>query len=485
MSFPICWSAAEICVKNTGSSGVGSAQALMGYALVPVILAGGAEWIAHTIQILLCCVAVIEMIRLALWLGLSRLLAGAAGLLLAAIPPFLPMASTAMPDMLALALGLTGIERLFAWKAERRWSQAVVSGIALGLAPWARPHWAMLLGLASISLFDEFKFLAMRHQIRRQTRLWAPILLAVCILLTVNLATHQRGPIVDPTQTLTEGGHPSRNLFAYFLYLAVPIPMAVVWLAVYWRKLPFLLAPVTASAGLMVPMHLTGGLASQWALLAVLCAVPVVVHLLRVCWKNRDRTGLLLGLWMLSPLPVVVYAHFPIKYMMLALPAVVLIILRTLSSFSSTRGVTCACAVIVLAGTAYSCLILRADADFAEFGRRAAKELIAPHVAAGEKVWYGGEWGFYWYAREAGAEVSQPRIAAQRPGQLLVVGLTENGDVTRNRFPKRVLVDRKQYNSPHGRTMGSGAGLYSNLTGFALWVWNPAATNVYELWRIQ
>ena len=27
MSFPICWSAAEICVKNTGSSGIGSAQA--------------------------------------------------------------------------------------------------------------------------------------------------------------------------------------------------------------------------------------------------------------------------------------------------------------------------------------------------------------------------------------------------------------------------------------------------------------------------
>jgi hypothetical protein len=43
---------------------------------------------------------------------------------------------------------------------------------------------------------------------------------------------------------------------------------------------------------------------------------------------------------------------------------------------------------MALLGTAYSCLLLRADADFAEYGRRAAAELIAPHVAAGEKVWY-------------------------------------------------------------------------------------------------
>lgn len=485
MSFPICWSAQEICVNNTSSFGIGSAQALMGYAMVPVILAGGAEWVAHTIQILLCCLAVFEMVRLAVWLGCSRLLAGAAGLLLAAIPPFLPMASTAMPDILALGLGLTGIERLFAWKAEGRWPQGVLSGIALGLAPFARPHWAMILGLASISLFDEFKFAAMRRQIHRQTRLWAPILLGVCILVAVNLATRHRGPTVDHIQRLTEDAHPYRNLFSYFLYLAVPIPITVVWLAAYWRKLPFLLTPVAAAAGLMVPMHLTGGLASQWALLAVLCVVPVVIYFLRVNWKSHDRTGLLLGFWMLSPLPAVAYVHFPIKYMVLALPAVVLIILRTLSSFYSATGARCVFAAIALAGTTYSCLILKADADLAENGRRAAKELIAPHVAAGEKVWYGGQWGFYWYAHEAGAEVSKPGVAAQHPGQLLVVGLMENGDVTRDRFPKRVLVDRRQYNSPHGRTMGSGAGLYSNLTGFALWVWNPGAKNVYELWRIQ
>jgi hypothetical protein len=481
MSFPICWLASETCVRKAGSLGPGSAQALMGYALVPAIVAGGAEWVAHTVQIALACIAVIEMVRLALWLGCGRILAGAAGLLLAAIPPFLPMASTAMPDVLGLALGLTGMERLFAWKSEHRRLQALIAGLMLGLAPWARPHWVMLLPLASIWLFDEFRFSSMLNQFRRQTYLWAPIFLAVCILLVVNLATWQRGPSLDARQTQAQGEHISRNLFTYFLYLAVPIPIAAVWLVAHWRKIPFLLFPAVAFAGLTA--RTAGGLASRWAEIAVLCTVPVVVHLFYVYWRRNDRTGLLLWLWLMIPLPAVVYVHFPIKYMMAVLPAVVLILIRTVSSLSRA-WIIAVCGIVVVTCAGYSCVILKADRDFAEYGRRAAAELIAPHVAAGEKVWYGGEWGFYWYAQRAGAEVSQPGGPGPKPGQLLAVGIAESGDVTRNRFPNRVLVDRRRYNSPHGRTMLFGAGLYSNLAGNLLWVWNPAATNEYELWRV-
>ena len=484
MSFEICWMASETCVKKAGSLGPGSAQALMGYALVPVILAGGNEWVAHTIQIVLACIAVVEMVRLALWLGFSRLLSGAAGILLAAIPPFLPMASTAMPDMLGLALGLTGMERLFAWKNQHRLHQAFIAGLTLGLAPWARPQWVMLLPLASIWLFDEFGFSSMVNQFRRQTYLWVPILLAVCILLVVNLVTWQRGPSFDARQTQAQGEHISRNLFSYFLYLAVPIPIAAVWLIVHWRKAPFLLAPALIIVALSVGIHPAHVLQLQWALIAALCAATVVLHLLYVYWRRRDSTGLILGFWLLSPLPAVYYVHFPIKYMIAILPAAVLLLLQTVSGLSRSRMLAI-CGTIVVICVSYSCVILRADQDFAEYGRRAAAELIAPHVARRERVWYGGEWGFYWYAQRAGAEVSQPGGPGPKPGQLLAVGIAESGDVTRNRFPNRVLVDRRQYNSPHGRTMLFGAGLYSNLAGNSLWVWNPAAANEYELWRIQ
>jgi hypothetical protein len=133
----------------------------------------------------------------------------------------------------------------------------------------------------------------------------------------------------------------------------------------------------------------------------------------------------------------------------------------------------------------FSLVLLRADADFADYGRRAAAELIAPRVAAGEKVWYGGQWGFYWYAQEAGAKISKPGESGPNPGELLAVGLMEGGGATLNRFPNRELIDSRSYDSPHGRTMGYGAGLYSNSYGYVPWQWNPAATNAYELWRIH
>jgi hypothetical protein len=61
----------------------------------------------------------------------------------------------------------------------------------------------------------------------------------------------------------------------------------------------------------------------------------------------------------------------------------------------------------------------------------------------------------------------------------------EGGGATLNRFPNRELIDSRSYGSSHGRTMGYGAGLYSNSFGNALWIWNPTSTNVYQLWRVH
>jgi hypothetical protein len=69
--------------------------------------------------------------------------------------------------------------------------------------------------------------------------------------------------------------------------------------------------------------------------------------------------------------------HFPIKYMLAVLPAVVLILIPILWSLPRSRALS-AYGAVVLAGTAYSCVLLTADADFADYGRRASAELIAP-----------------------------------------------------------------------------------------------------------
>jgi hypothetical protein len=485
MSFPVCWLGHETCVARAGSLGAGSTQSLMGYLLVPVILAGGAEWIAHLLQILLACIAALEMVRLAMRLGFDRLQASAAGLMLVAIPPFLPMASTAMPDIAALTLGLTGIERLLAWKDERRWHQAAAASLALGLAPYARPHMVLLIPLGALWLFNEFRIRKAVRQFRREAYLWAPLLVAACILVAVNLVTRDHGPKVESKSLLIGLSYLPINLQAYLLYLTFPIPFAAVWLGTHWRKAPMILMlPAVLVLVIHVMLFRSRSIVEEWPLIAAFFGLTTLAYMLYQNVRAWDRLGLLLSLWLLIPVPAIFYAQLPIKYLLGVLPAVVLILIRVLSSLPRRRELS-AYGVLAFFCAAYSCVVLRADADFAEYGRRAAAELIAAHVAAGEKVWYGGQWGFYWYAQEAGARISKPGEPGPNPGELLAVGLLEGGNVTRNRFPNRELLDSRHYDAPHGRTMGYSAGLYSNYFGPALWVWSPETTNDYELWRIH
>lgn len=486
MSFEICWWVVnETCVTRAASLGAGTTQALMGYLLVPVILAGGAEWIAHLLQILLVGVVVLEMVRLALRLGFDRVQAGVAGLLVVAIPPFLSMASTAMPDVAALALALTGIERLLAWKDEQRWHHAAVASLALGVAPYARPHAAFLIPIGALWLFNEFQIRKALAQFRRQAYMWMPILIAVCILIALNLLTRDRSPIYESKKIFIYSGKVPVNLFAYFRYLSFPIPFTLVWLATRWRKAHMLIVfpaiPVLIFHFMLSPNR---SLVREWPIAAALYGLTALADMIFHHLNLRDRFNILLSLWMLIPLPAIIYIHFPIKYMVPVLPAIALILIQTLSPLSRSRALL-AHTTLVFACAGFSFLMLRADADFAEYGRRAAAELVAPHVAAGEKVWYGGIWGFYWYAHEAGARVSKPGEPGPNPGELLAVGLMEGGTLTRDRFPNRELIDSRRYDSPHGRTMGYGAGLYSNTFGDSPWVWNPQATNVFELWRIH
>jgi hypothetical protein len=485
MSFPICWMGDEQCVKSVASLGPGAAQALMGYALVPMVLAGGQEWMAHVLQILLACVAVLEMVRLALRLGFDRAQAACAGLMLVAIPPFLSMASTAMPDTLALTLGLSGIERLLAWKEERRWHQAVVCALTMGLAPYARPHLALLMPLGALWLFEGFDVRSAWRQVRREAYAWAPVVGAACLLATVNLITRDRGPAEESANTLVGYGHLVPNLLAYFVYLSVPIPLSAVAMIASGRKALLFAAlpaiPLVLAHFMVIPDE---GRQEELPVAAAVYGFAALVYVLWRLARGLEQRDCLLGLWVLLPLPAVFYAHLPIKYMLGVLPAIVLILIMNLAGLSK-RSQFAVYGAVILGCSVYSCVLLRADADFAEYGRRAAAELIAPHVARGEKVWYGGQWGFYWYAQQAGATISIPDGAGPKPGDLLAVGLMEGGDFTRDRFPHRELVASRSYDSPHGRTMGYGAGLYSNILGYLPWVWAPQATNTYELWRIR
>ena len=490
MDFSICWNNAPLSGECPKASQYALGNPLLGqvgqgYVLLPTVLGGAHEWAAHLTQLFLGWIAVVAMTSLIFRFGWDRWHAMAGSLLLVAIPPFLPMASTAMPDILATALTLVAIERLVAWKAERKWNQAISAGIPLGLAGFARPHLALLIPLAAILLLESVnpKILG---QILREFWLWTPVLVSGCVQLAIILALREHYLAIILPSAAPDNQRMLRNLFAYLLYFAFPLPISTCWLFSRFRgkHLGFV---IVLSALAVIP------LLWYWETLLILILVilgfAVLADLSLRALKRRDLTQLFLVLWILIPLPIVHYSHLPIKYLLPCVPAIILLCFRLLSGLS-LRIAQAATLAIVIVGTGYSVLILNSDADFANFGREAMNELISPHVTAGERVWYIGQYWSNWYAPLDGAMLTYPGGPQPAPGDFVIVDLlaasySAKGYEPLARFPSRTLVDEITHKYRFGRTMGAGFGLYSNSYRYWLWGFGDTDLDRYELWRID
>jgi len=477
MDFDICWNLVDRCTKAYELT---PGNTLMGYVLVPTVLGGSVEWIAHVTQLVFVSVAIVAMTSLVLRLGWSRRHAITGAFLLVAIPPFLPMASTAMPDVLATAAALVAIERLLAWRAERLWHQGLVAAIALGLAGIARAHLALLVPLAAFFLIESLRPRQILFQLRRDVRLWIPVLAGGAALIVIILATRERSFGLDPPSLFSGRQNISRNLLSYVLYFCFPLPLAAVWAASRWSTRPqrVVCALLTADfVGALAPGRLSGFLAGF--------GFSVLVDLLTESWEKCDQPGAFLMFWLLIPLPAVYYGHLPIKYLLPCMPAVILTCFRLAESVRP-RMARAGSVVLILAATIYSLLILRSDAEFAEFGRTAMTELIRPRTAAGETVWYGGNFSAYWYAPLNGARLYVVGTSEPKSGDLLVVGIREEGGrETLAHFPKRRLLAEVAHKYRFGRTMFVGKGLYTNIHGNWLWGFGDSDDDRYELWKIE
>jgi 4-amino-4-deoxy-L-arabinose transferase-like glycosyltransferase len=476
MDFDICWNIVDYCTKAYDLT---PGNTLMGYALVPTVLGGSAEWIAHVTQMAFAGVAIVAMTSLVLRSGWGRSHAIAGGVLLVAIPPFLPMASTAMPDVLATATALVAIERLIAWRADRHWHQGMLAAIALGSAGIARAHLVLLVPLAAFFLIESLHPREILVQVRRDLWLWAPVLVGGAILISILLATRERSLAINPPSLFSGRQNIPRNLRSYLLYFCFPLPLAAVWAVSRWHTRPRRIAYVLlagAFIGVFLPGKLTGFLAA--------IGLGVLTALLMEAWKKRDQPGLFLMLWLLIPLPIVYYGHLPIKYLLPCMPALILTCFR-LGESVPPRMARAGSVILIIGATIYSVLILRSDAEFAEFGRSAMAELILPHTAAGETVWYGGTFSAYWYAPLAGAKLYVSGSSQPRPGDLLVLGIQEGGRATLAHFPKRRLVQTVSHKYRFGRTMFRGKGLYTNIPGNWLWGFGDSDDDRFELWQIE
>lgn len=479
MDFTECWNLSNDCTKAYLLT---PGNALMGYVLVPTVLGGAYEWMAHLTQLMLVWIAIVAMTSLVLRFGWDRAHAIAGALLLVAIAPFLPMASTAMPDILATAVALVAMERLAAWKAERKWGQGAAAAIALGLAGFARPHLSLLLPLAAFFLLESTNPKDVLAQIRRGYWLFTPVLAGTVFLLAIIAVTREHNLAINPPTRFSGVKYIPENLRAYLLYFVFPLPLAVCW-AVNRLKVRRPLIIIVAASMLIACFLLRHHRRPLVSSLDILGFV-VLADLLLEALRRREVIGLFLILWVLIPLPIVYYGQLPAKYLLPCMPAVILLCFRLLEVCSDRVARTAAVALIV-AGACYSILILRSDAEFARFGRDSMYRLIEPHVAAGERVWFVSQFSAYWYAPLAGAGLTFPGGPQPRPGDLLVVGLPERGALTLARFPHRTLVEAISHKYRFGRTWGAGIGLYSNVLGYWMWGFGESPDDRYELWRID
>ena len=478
MDFDTCFNPSGECAK---AYLVTPGNALMGYVLVPTVLTGAHEWTAHLTQIVLVWIAVLAMTSLVLRYGWDRRHAMIGALLLVAIAPFMAMASTAMPDILATAVALVAMERLAAWKAEEKWSQGAAAAIALGLAGFARVHLALLLPLGAFFLLDSANPKEILAQIRRQYLLFAPVVAGSLLLLAIIAITREHNLAINPPPSVTGVQNIRRNLRSYLLYFVFPLPLAVCWAANRLRAGRWLIVGIVCAAAV-----------AHWFLrvrdLAITLAVVgfcVLADLIFGALRRLDHNDLFLLLWVLIPLPIVPYFHLPMKYLLPCIPAIILLCFRLMDGFSG-RVARAAAVIFLITSTIYSVLILRSDAEFARFSRDSLYQLISPHAARGERVWYSGAGSAFWYGPLAGAALTYPGGPQPKPGNLLVVGLPDGGGVpTLARFPHRSLVDAVTHKYRFGRTMWAGMGLYTNTIGYWLWGFGESDHDRYELWRID
>jgi hypothetical protein len=471
LNYTLCWFSSLSCGPVYAQA---PGSALMGYALLPVLPFASAEWVVHVLQLVALMAGIVATVSIALRLGASEFEARCAGMLMVVFPPMLAMTNTAMPDVLSMTLGAIGIERFLAWLDGRGVAPAVCSALALGVAPFGRMHALALIAVAGWIAWQ-------RGRLVRA----APILTgALAVFACLTLATREPGAAAGlPPASNISVRNVGQNARALLFGYVINFPVTLFWLIRRRRYLGWLSLAVAATFGvLFFGLRLYGQDAAVWAVggLSVLCLTDLFLCL----WRARSCVPL--HVWMLAPCVVLPYIHLPPKILMISAPAAAFVSIGLLRDESP--ALRRAAATALIAGCAIvSLLVLHTDRQFAKMSKDAAATLVAPAVTKGERVWFAGRWGIYWYAQKAGAKVVLPNADEPAPGDLLLTEQYEARDPILDRFPRRHLVATRVFAWTGGRVMShrDRAGLYSNGWGPLPWSYGSGEVDRFELWRIQ
>lgn len=457
------------------------------YLLVPTAVAGSREWVAHLSQLIFLLIALLATARLALRLGFDASQARWVALLTALAPAVLGMAGTVMPDVPAMMFVALGVERLVAWRDEQHWSQALLASVWISFAVLTRAHTAVILAPALVLLLDGLTSAELRRSLNTFRTRYVPLLLAPAIALAILAITADplsTGDNIAVTATDSVGKSTMvRSTISWMDHFVLVLPLTLPWIVLRWRQIPWLAA---AGAGTILGIIVFAApyIASPIAAAGAALTIAVLIDILSDAIRRRDRVQLALLLWLLLPLPVLMYIHLPSKYLVPAAPAVALLLVRVAQTSSTAYPRWLRPAVAIASAALGLCLLLGIH-DLADVQRRAAKDLIAAAQRQSPTVWFNGHWGFHWYAEALGArpvDLSSPPKA----GDLMIVSFIDRPSAASQVHNKSVL-QKVIYPNRFGRVMDVDAhvGFFSDAWGPLPWLPGSGEANRYEIWEIE
>jgi len=442
---------------------------LPAYLLVPVAAMGSREWIAHLYQWMFLCALLTGSVSVARRMGCDRKQASIVGVLVGTNPVTLAMSATCMPDVMAAAFGVWGIERALAFREEQRHGAGAAAGFLLAAAVLCRGSAAaMVLAAALLLMPSEWK---------RAGACWWPVALAA--MLAGVWLVFQRGSGMA-LQSLTGLRNVPRNLVGFLCFEALTGPVLAYALLTAGRRFAMAAAGI-AILGAALAFAPSSNL-SQYAVPASLGLCFVGACALIV---NDLRHATPLVVWLGAGMAALPYVQMAAKYLLPGVPAAALLIVLHAARVQQARF-PLTVALLIAMGWMAGAAIIAGDSALAGSQRAAVEQHIVPLLERGKTVWAGGQWAFLGYAERAGANALGNTPPLPSPGDEIVISRLDYygrlGELPIHTEMLASFRDRRCGAFVLNRTLA--AGFFSSRFGYLPFAFGCGELNRYDVYEV-
>jgi hypothetical protein len=402
-------------------------------------------------------------------LGCDKRQANIVGLLVGSNPVTLAMSATVMPDVMAAAFGVWGVDRTLAFREEQRAGAGAAAGVLLAAAVLCRGNCMFVLVAAALLLLPS--------EWKRLPACWWPVAIAVALAAMWLVLQHGSAMAL---RSLTGVRNVPRNLVGFLAFQALTGPLLLYWLlSAGWRWITA--AAAVIAAGIALSFIPSPNLATY----AVPASLSICVVAACVLAVRGLRYAAPLIVWLCAGLGALPYVYMSAKYLLPGVPAAALLIVLHAARVRQPRYPLIV-ALLIAAGWICGAAIIVGDTTLADSQRRAVQERMAPAIRRGRTVWAGGQWAFLEYAQRAGAQTLGNTPPLPQPGDTVVVSrLDYFGLFDKMPFQRDLVSTTRDWRCGiFVLNRRLGAGFYSNRFGYLPFAVGCGEVNRYDTYRV-